>query len=72
MLPERDADPRREKQVTEKNHVWAAIVPKPEPLWKSALEMAEAYRRAEPRIVRSQRYSLTLIEPLPETVRRRP
>ncbi len=58
--------------MTEKNPVWAAIVPKPEPLWKSALEMAEAYRRAEPRIVRSQRYSLTLTEPLAEAARRRP
>ncbi len=55
--------------MTEKNAIWAPIRPKPEPLWKSALEMAEAYRLAEPRVNRSQRYSLTLTEPLP--VRRR-
>ena len=58
--------------MTETNPIWTPVVPKPEPLWKSALEMAEAYRRAEPRIVRSQRYSLTLTEPLPEAVWRRP
>lgn len=35
----------------------------PEPLWKTPLEIAEAYQRAEPRINRSQRYSLTVTEP---------
>lgn len=54
--------------MTEKNVIWAPIVPKPEPFWKSPLEMAEAYRNAEPRVNRSQRYSLSLTEPLPDPV----
>jgi hypothetical protein len=57
--------------MTEKNAIWAPIVPKPEPFWKTPLEMAEAYRSAEPRVNRSQRYSLSLTEPLPEPVWRR-
>jgi len=32
-------------------------------LWKTPLEIAEAYQRAEPRISHSQRYSLTVTEP---------
>jgi hypothetical protein len=49
--------------VKEHNAIWAPIVPKPEPFWKSPLEMAEAYYRvAEPRVNRSQRYSLVVTE----------
>ncbi len=51
--------------MKEHNAIWAPIVPKPEPLWKSPLEMAEAYRNAEPRVSRSQRYSLVLTEVKP-------
>ena len=32
-------------------------------LWKTPMEIAEAYQRAEPRISHSQRYSLTVTEP---------
>ena len=52
--------------MTEHNVIWAPIVPKPEPLWLSPLEMAECYRRAEPRIHVSQRYSLVVTEPKKE------
>lgn len=52
--------------MTEPNPIWTPIQPKPQPLWLSPLEMAEAYRRAEPRINRSQRYGLTVTAPLPE------
>jgi hypothetical protein len=51
--------------MTEKNAIWAPIVPKPEPFWKTPLEMAEAYRSAEPRVSRSQRYSLVVTEVKP-------
>lgn len=48
--------------IVETNPIWAPIRPKPEPFWKSPLEMAEAYRNAEPRVNRSQRYSLVVTE----------
>jgi hypothetical protein len=51
--------------MTEKNVIWAPIVPKPEPLWKTPLEMAAAYLAAEPRVNRSQRYSLVVTEVKP-------
>jgi hypothetical protein len=51
--------------MTEKNAIWAPIVPKPEPFWKTPMEMAEAYRSAEPRVNRSQRYSLVVTEVKP-------
>ncbi len=59
---------------TEQNPIWAPIrPPKPLPLWMSVAEVIEAYQAAEPvRMGRSQRYSLVVVEPLPEATWRKP
>ena len=54
----------------ESNPMWAPF--EPAPLWRSASEIIDAYRAAEPRINRSQRYSLVVTEPLPDPLWSRP
>ncbi len=59
--------------MTETNPVWLPIVrlePRPDPV-EQVLRLQWSYAEKPPRISRSQRYSLSLTEPLPEPVWRK-